>query len=66
MIATASTPEEQNRMLLRPLTRKEAVLKASGNGIVAGLEVVEVWQGTGSVVRFSTAPDGVSESWWLV
>lgn len=66
MIAAANTVEEQNRMFLRLWTRKEAVLKAAGTGIAAGLDAVDVSQGTGSVVRFGTAPDGVSESWWLI
>lgn len=66
MIAAGSTPEEQNSVFLRLWTRKEAVLKATGSGIAAGLDTVDVSRGNGGVVRVGNAQNGVTESRWLV
>jgi 4'-phosphopantetheinyl transferase len=66
MIAAAGTPHEQASAFLRLWTRKEAVLKAAGHGILHGLDSVDVSQQPPNLVRLSAASDGIPESIWLV
>jgi len=66
MVAETRTPQEQARIFLRFWTRKEAVLKAAGCGIPQGLDTVEVSKQPVNIVRFSSAPDGTTESNWRV
>lgn len=64
MIASAPTSEEQIQLFLRFWTRKEAVLKADGCGILDGLDSVDVTQQAENLVRLQGA--GAAEGSWLV
>jgi 4'-phosphopantetheinyl transferase len=66
MIAEARTPQDQTSIFLHLWTRKEAVLKAAGCGIPRGLDTVDVSQQPVNIVRFSSAPGGITESCWRV
>jgi 4'-phosphopantetheinyl transferase len=66
MIASAPTSEEQLRLFLRFWTRKEAVLKADGCGILDGLDSVDVSQQTENLVRLPGGGMDSTERCWLV
>lgn len=66
IIAAAQTQQEQADIFLQFWTRKEAVLKAAGCGILRGLNTVDVSQPFSNLVRLSGQPDGISESCWVV
>jgi 4'-phosphopantetheinyl transferase len=66
MIARAETPLEQTRTFLQLWTRKEAVLKAAGFGILRGLDSVDVSQQSENFVRLNDASRQVPGTPWLV
>lgn len=66
MIAAAATPAEQASVFLRLWTRKEAVLKAAGCGLLGGLDGVDVSQEPLSPVTLRGATDESAESCWRV
>jgi 4'-phosphopantetheinyl transferase len=66
MIAAAGTPEEQAMVFLRLWTRKEAVLKADGCGILDGLDSVDVSQPLANPVVLRGGQDEIGESCWQV
>jgi len=66
MIASAPTSEEQIQLFLRFWTRKEAVLKADGCGILDGLDLVDVSQQAENLVRLPGGGVDSTESGWLV
>jgi 4'-phosphopantetheinyl transferase len=66
MIAAAATPAEQAGVFLRLWTRKEAVLKAAGCGLLGGLDGVDVSQEPLNPVRLHGATDSSAESCWRV
>jgi len=65
-IAAAATPQEQASAFLRLWTRKEAVLKATGCGLLGGLDRVDVSQGPLDQVRLCSATSDIAESFWRV
>ena len=65
-IAAAGTQQEQLRMFLRLWTRKEAVLKAAGFGIVRGLDTVDVTQQSANLMGLKGSYGGDATSCWLV
>jgi 4'-phosphopantetheinyl transferase len=64
MIAAAGTRQEQISIFLRLWTRKEAVLKAAGGGLLDGLNSADVSRDPPGVVRLGK--DAGGESRWLV
>jgi 4'-phosphopantetheinyl transferase len=64
IIGAAATPQEQAGIFLRFWTRKEAVLKAAGCGILRGLDTVDVSQ-PGSLVSLGAGAE-TTESHWLM
>lgn len=66
MIAAAVTQREQARTFLRLWTRKEAVLKATGFGIVRGLDTVDVSQHSAQLVSLDGVNDAPRGSCWLL
>jgi 4'-phosphopantetheinyl transferase len=66
IIASAATAEEQASIFLCFWTRKEAVLKATGGGLLQGLDTVDVSQNSPSLVKLSVGSDVSGESCWLV
>lgn len=66
LIAAAQTPQEQTGIFLRFWTRKEAVLKAAGCGILRGLDMVDVSQESVNLERLSGAPDEITRCCWRV
>jgi 4'-phosphopantetheinyl transferase len=66
LIAAAGTAQEQTRIFLRFWTRKEAVLKAAGRGILQGLNMVDVSQQDMNLVRLPCATDQMSGFCWRV
>ena len=66
LIAAAGTLEEKTTLFLRYWTRKEAVLKASGCGILDGLDTVDVSEGSRRLVKLSGAGGDADESGWQV
>jgi 4'-phosphopantetheinyl transferase len=65
-IASKGTEPERNSVFLRLWTRKEAVLKAAGCGIVHGLDRVEVLEDRVSLVAGISGGDGSVGSVWRV
>jgi 4'-phosphopantetheinyl transferase len=66
LIAAAQKPQEQTRIFLRLWTRKEAVLKAAGCGILRGLNTVDVSEQPVSLVRLGGAPEETTGDCWRV
>jgi 4'-phosphopantetheinyl transferase len=66
LIAAAQTPEEQTRIFLRLWTRKEAVLKAAGCGILRGLDAVDVSEPSVNLVGLSGASEETHGDCWQV
>ena len=66
MIAAAATPQEQASAFLRLWTRKEALLKATGCGLLCGLDGVDVSHGPLDQVRLCNATGDRAESFWRV
>ena len=66
MIAAAATPQEQASAFLRLWTRKEAILKASGCGLLGGLDGIDVSQGPLDQVRLCSATGDRAESFWRI
>jgi 4'-phosphopantetheinyl transferase len=66
MVAAAETPQEQARIFLRFWTRKEAVLKAAGHGLLGGLEGFDVSGGPLDRVRLRSSTDESAESCWRI
>ena len=66
LIAAAGMQREQARTFLRLWTRKEAVLKAAGFGILHGLDTVDVSQQSANLVGLKGRYHERSESCWLV
>jgi 4'-phosphopantetheinyl transferase len=66
VIAAARTPQEQTGIFLRIWTRKEAVLKAAGYGILEGLDTVDVSQPHLNLVRLPCASDERTGICWRV
>jgi 4'-phosphopantetheinyl transferase len=66
IIVAARTQQEQARIFLKFWTRKEAVLKAAGCGILPGLDTVDVSQPSAGLVRLSGMSDEITDSCWLV
>jgi len=65
-IEAAATPLEQANTFLRLWTRKEAVLKATGCGLLGGMDGVDVSQEPLDQVRFCSAAEDIPESFWRV
>jgi 4'-phosphopantetheinyl transferase len=66
MVAATVTPREQARIFLRLWTRKEAVLKAAGCGLIDGLKEFDVAHEPLDRVRLCGATDDCAESYWRV
>jgi len=66
IITAAATPQEQANAFLLLWTRKEAVLKASGCGLLGGLDGVDVSQGPLDQVKLCSATGDRTESFWRV
>jgi len=66
MIAAAGTQQEQASIFLRFWTRKEAVLKAAGCGIIYGLNTFDVSKQSASSIRLPATSDEFAESDWAV
>ena len=66
LIAAAGTPEEQAKVFLSFWTRKEAVLKATGGGLLHGLHTVDVSDEPPGVVELGGEADAGGGSRWLV
>jgi 4'-phosphopantetheinyl transferase len=66
MIAAAPTPQEQASTFLRFWTRKEAVLKAAGCGLLMRLDLVDVSQAHLNLVRLDDSAGGSAETYWRV
>ncbi|MGD0097319.1 MAG: 4'-phosphopantetheinyl transferase superfamily protein [Terracidiphilus sp.] len=64
MVAAAETAQEQARIFLRLWTRKEAILKAAGSGLLGGLEGVDVSHGPLDRVRCAT--DASADFAWRI
>lgn len=62
IIASAGSPDEQAKIFLRFWTRKEAVLKAAGGGLLYGLDSVDVSGEPPGVVDLAVG----ARSRWLV
>jgi 4'-phosphopantetheinyl transferase len=63
MVAAAATLQEQIRIFLRLWTRKEAVLKAAGCGLLGGLEGFDVSQSLDQVRLNCSIGGGGGSSW---
>jgi 4'-phosphopantetheinyl transferase len=66
LIAEAGTPRERMILFLRYWTRKEAVLKASGCGILDGLDTVDVSEGPRRLVKLGSEGGEMAGAGWLV
>jgi 4'-phosphopantetheinyl transferase len=66
MVEAAATPAEQAAAFLRLWTRKEAVLKAAGYGLLGGLDRADVSQGPSCLARLRGATEDSAESCWRV
>jgi 4'-phosphopantetheinyl transferase len=66
MVAAAATPQDQARIFLCLWTRKEAVLKAAGCGLLGGLEGFDVSHGPLDRVRLCSATSDSAESYWRI
>jgi 4'-phosphopantetheinyl transferase len=66
MVAAADTLLEQSRIFLRLWTRKEAVLKAAGCGLLGGLEGFDVSHGSLNHVALPCALGDSGESYWRI
>ena len=66
MIAAANTPQEQALIFLRLWTRKEAVLKAAGFGLLGGMQGVDVSLEPLDQVKLCCAEGDRSEFNWRI
>jgi 4'-phosphopantetheinyl transferase len=66
MIAAEGSTQQQAALFLRLWTRKEAVLKASGGGLLQGLDTIDVSEDTPSLVNQAGSGDASGGSCWLV
>jgi 4'-phosphopantetheinyl transferase len=66
MIASVGTAREQSSIFLRFWTRKEAVLKAAGGGLLHGLDTVDVSQDSPSLAKLSGGREARAETCWLL
>jgi len=67
LVAAAGSPQEQAGIFLRLWTRKEAVLKAAGCGLLGGLDRFDVSRGPLDRVMLCGAPGGgAAESSWRI
>lgn len=66
MVAAAGSPQAQARIFLRLWTRKEAVLKAAGSGLLGGLEGFDVSRGPLDQVRLCYTAGDSAESCWRI
>ncbi len=66
MIAAADSAQEQARIFLRFWTRKEAVLKAAGCGLLGGLEGFDVSRAPLDQIRLCSATGEMDESDWRI
>ena len=66
MVAAAATAQEQASAFLRLWTRKEAVLKAAGCGLLGGLEGVDVSHEPLDQVKLCGATGDGTESYWRI
>jgi len=66
IVAAAGTHQEQVSIFLRFWTRKEAVLKAAGAGILRGLNTVDVSRQPASIVCLREGIHPITESFWRV
>lgn len=66
MVAAAASPQEQAEIFLRLWTRKEAVLKAAGCGLMGGLERFDVSTLPLDEVRLCCGTDVGDESCWRI
>lgn len=66
IIASAETPQVQANTFLHFWTRKEAVLKAAGVGIVGGLDTFDVSEQHENFVKLGGVSVEIADSCWLV
>jgi 4'-phosphopantetheinyl transferase len=66
MIAALPTSQEQARVFLRLWTRKEALLKAAGCGLLGGLDEVDVSQEPLDHIKLCSVAGERAESFWRV